>query len=66
MPEQLRKLYIMNNTKSMTIARVLFSIRKAEIRPTPRVVGIQSTENWGGSDGPNTCGGGNPLSELIN
>lgn len=32
----------------------------------PRVVGIQSTENWGGTGGPNTCGGGNPLSELIN
>lgn len=34
--------------------------------PWPRVVGIQSTENWGGSTGPNTCGGGDPLSEIIN
>ena len=32
----------------------------------PRVVGIQSTEQFGGSNGPNTCGGGNPLAELIN
>ena len=34
--------------------------------PWPRVVGTQSTENWGGPRGPNTCGGGNPLPELIN
>lgn len=31
----------------------------------PRVVGSQSAENWGGPGGPNTCGGGNPLPELI-
>lgn len=37
-----------------------------EGEPWPRVVGIQSTENWGGTGGPNTCSGGNPLSELIN
>jgi len=29
-------------------------------------VGIQSSENVGGPGGDNTCGGGNPLSELIN
>lgn len=34
--------------------------------PWPRVVGTQSAENWGGPTGPNTCGGGNPLPELIN
>jgi V8-like Glu-specific endopeptidase len=34
--------------------------------PWPRVVGIQSSENVGGAGGDNTCGGGNPLSELIN
>lgn len=34
--------------------------------PWPRVVSIQSAHQWGGSTGPNTCGGGNPLSELIN
>ena len=34
--------------------------------PWPRVVGTQSTENWGGPTGPNTCGGGSPLPELIN
>ena len=34
--------------------------------PWPRVVGIQSGENLGGPGGDNTCGGGNPLSELIN
>jgi V8-like Glu-specific endopeptidase len=34
--------------------------------PWPRVVGTQSAEDWGGADGPNTCGGGNPLPELIN
>ncbi len=33
--------------------------------PWPRVVGIQSAQNWGGPGGDNTCGGGNPLSELI-
>ena len=32
----------------------------------PRVVGIQSGQNLGGVGGPNTSGGGNPLSELIN
>jgi V8-like Glu-specific endopeptidase len=34
--------------------------------PWPRVVGIQSGQNLGGPGGDNTCGGGNPLSELIN
>jgi V8-like Glu-specific endopeptidase len=34
--------------------------------PWPRVVSIQSGENLGGVGGDNTCGGGNPLSELIN
>jgi V8-like Glu-specific endopeptidase len=34
--------------------------------PWPRVVSIQSAHQWGGATGPNTCGGGNPLSELIN
>src|SRR5262245_28717556 len=34
--------------------------------PWPRVVGIQSGVNLGGAGGDNTCGGGNPLSELIN
>jgi V8-like Glu-specific endopeptidase len=34
--------------------------------PWPRVVGIQSGQNLGGSGGDNTSGGGNPLSELIN
>jgi len=34
--------------------------------PWPRVVGIQSGQNLGGAGGDNTCGGGNPLSELIN
>jgi hypothetical protein len=34
--------------------------------PWPRVVSIQSGENLGGPGGDNTCGGGNPLSELIN
>lgn len=37
-----------------------------EGEPWPRVVGSQSAENWGGSGGPNTCGGGDPLPELIN
>lgn len=32
----------------------------------PRVVSSQSAEKWGGSTGPNTCGGGNPLPYLIN
>lgn len=32
----------------------------------PRVVGIQSGQNLGGAGGDNTCGGGNPLSDLIN
>jgi V8-like Glu-specific endopeptidase len=32
----------------------------------PRVVGIQSGINLGGIGGDNTCGGGNPLSDLIN
>jgi len=34
--------------------------------PWPRVVGIQSGQNLGGPGGDNTCGGGNPLSDLIN
>jgi V8-like Glu-specific endopeptidase len=34
--------------------------------PWPRVVGTQSGENQGGPGGPNNCGGGNPLPELIN
>lgn len=34
--------------------------------PWPRVVSTQSAQQWGGSTGPNTCGGGNPLPELIN
>jgi V8-like Glu-specific endopeptidase len=34
--------------------------------PWPRVVGIQSGINLGGAGGDNTCGGGNPLSDLIN
>jgi hypothetical protein len=34
--------------------------------PWPRVVGIQSGQNLGGPGGDATCGGGNPLSELIN
>ncbi len=34
--------------------------------PWPRVVGIQSGQNLGGAGGDNTCGGGNPLSDLIN
>jgi V8-like Glu-specific endopeptidase len=34
--------------------------------PWPRVVSIQSGQNWGGPGGDNSCGGGNPLSELIN
>jgi V8-like Glu-specific endopeptidase len=34
--------------------------------PWPRAVGIQSGENLGGAGGDNTCGGGNPLGELIN
>jgi len=33
--------------------------------PWPRVVASQSAENWGGTGGPNTSGGGNPLPELI-
>jgi len=33
--------------------------------PWPRVVSIQSGQNLGGPGGANTCGGGNPLSELI-
>jgi V8-like Glu-specific endopeptidase len=32
----------------------------------PRVVGTQSAHQWGSATGPNTCGGGNPLPELIN
>lgn len=32
----------------------------------PRVVGTQSGQNLGGTGGDNTCGGGNPLSDLIN
>lgn len=34
--------------------------------PWPRVVSTQSAHQWGGTAGPNTCGGGNPLPELIN
>jgi hypothetical protein len=34
--------------------------------PWPRVVSTQSAHQWGGSTGPNTGGGGNPLPELIN
>ncbi len=34
--------------------------------PWPRVVSTQSAQQWGGSSGPNTCGGGNPLPELVN
>jgi V8-like Glu-specific endopeptidase len=34
--------------------------------PWPRVVSIQSAQNHGGAGGPNTCGGGDPLPELIN
>jgi V8-like Glu-specific endopeptidase len=33
--------------------------------PWPRVVATQSAQQWGGATGPNTCGGGNPLPELI-
>jgi len=31
----------------------------------PRVVASQSAENWGKKGGPNACGGGDPLYELI-
>jgi V8-like Glu-specific endopeptidase len=34
--------------------------------PWPRVVSTQSAVQWGGPTGPNTCGGGNPLPEVIN
>jgi V8-like Glu-specific endopeptidase len=34
--------------------------------PWPRVVATQSAHQWGGASGPNTCGGGNPLPELVN
>lgn len=34
--------------------------------PWPRVVSVQSGQNLGGPGGPNTCGGGDPLPELIN
>ena len=34
--------------------------------PWPRVISTQSAHQWGGATGPNTCGGGNPLPELIN
>jgi V8-like Glu-specific endopeptidase len=34
--------------------------------PWPRVVSTQSAQQWGSATGPNTCGGGNPLPELIN
>lgn len=34
--------------------------------PWPRVVSTQSAQQWGGATGPNTCGGGNPLPELVN
>ena len=34
--------------------------------PWPRVVGIQSIQQHNGPTGPNGCGGGNPLSDLIN
>jgi V8-like Glu-specific endopeptidase len=34
--------------------------------PWPRVVSVQSGQNLGGAGGPNTCGGGNPLPELVN
>ncbi len=34
--------------------------------PWPRVVSIQSGQQHGGPTGPNDCGGGNPLSDLIN
>jgi len=34
--------------------------------PWPRVVGIYSAVNWGGTGGPNANGGGNPLPGLIN
>ena len=34
--------------------------------PWPRVVGIYSAVNWGGTGGPNANGGGNPLADLIN
>ena len=33
--------------------------------PWPRVVSIQSGEQHGGATGPNDCGGGNPLPDLI-
>jgi V8-like Glu-specific endopeptidase len=33
--------------------------------PWPRVVSTQSAQNWGSAGGPNTCGGGDPLPELI-
>jgi hypothetical protein len=34
--------------------------------PWPRVVASRSAENWGGTGGPNTSGGGSPVPELIN
>jgi V8-like Glu-specific endopeptidase len=34
--------------------------------PWPRIVSSQSAHQWGGPTGPNTCGGGDPLPELIN
>lgn len=36
-----------------------------ENEPWPRVVSIQSGQQLGGATGPNTCGGGDPLPELI-
>ena len=32
----------------------------------PRVIAIQSAENWGFAGGPNAAGGGNPVPDLIN
>ncbi len=37
-----------------------------DTEPWPRVISTQSAHQWGGATGPNTCGGGNPLPELIN
>jgi V8-like Glu-specific endopeptidase len=34
--------------------------------PWPRVISTQSAQQWGGASGPNTCGGGDPLPELVN
>ena len=37
-----------------------------ENQPWPEAVSSQSAQNWGSAGGPNTCGGGRALPELIN